>query len=876
MSAHRRLLPSSTAPEAASSAEVGGKAWNLLRVAKAGFPVPRFWIVPRAEFDRVVDGCRETIDRALGAGFPGDPRAAAEVIGAAIAASPVPPELISELMRVLPPRGLFAVRSSAIGEDSHEHSFAGVFDSVLNVPRDGVAEAIGRVWVSAFSARALSYRHRKGLAPGDAATAVIVQEMVQPVCAGVLFTRDPHDGARRMVISAGLGLGQGVVADAVETDTYRIGWDDDAVRSDVVPKRSRIVLSDRRRGGTREEGVPPREGARPALRPSQVRRLRSAGHRLEHALGGPQDVEWAQDSSGRLLILQARPIVARAHPPAEPRRLWDNANIVESYPGLSLPLTFSFARRSYQRTFARAAGRFLALGGAKPPADVYASLIGLLDGRIYYNLCAWYEMFSYLPASDRYRRSWDEMMGVAPGGTLPSPPPAPWNRAGALVTSLVILLRVKSLARRFFTRFDRLRARFLNAGREEATGEELLATFRALEEEASDFWHLTIQNDFCVLKYHQWLARLLECWGPGPDAGLVGALLSGHEGVESVRPIRSLLSLAEAVRRDPSCLELFRKHDDHAIWATLRTDPRAQTLHQAFEHHLREFGDRSVAELKLETVTFEQDPARLIGLVKHHLGADLSSAVLDHGRPQPSAEVERLRLRPVRGVVKGRVFRFVLDRARAAIRAREGMRLARTRLFGMVRRLFLRLGGVLSDQQLLDAPCDVHYLTVEELLDLGRGTGVTTDLKGLVAVRKSDYARHRTRPDTTRLETIGIPRSSAAAVPERTPDGRAELRGTGCSAGIATGRAIVVIDPERAVAGRDNVLVARSTDPGWAYLMMSAAGMVVERGSLLSHTAIIGRELGIPTVVGAAGATTLIPEGALVRLDGGTGEVRWA
>jgi pyruvate,water dikinase len=108
------------------------------------------------------------------------------------------------------------------------------------------------------------------------------------------------------------------------------------------------------------------------------------------------------------------------------------------------------------------------------------------------------------------------------------------------------------------------------------------------------------------------------------------------------------------------------------------------------------------------------------------------------------------------------------------------------------------------------------------------------------------------------------------------PDARAVLKGTGCSAGIATGRAAVVIDPEHTVAGRDSILVARSTDPGWVFLMMSAAGIVVERGSLLSHTAIIGRELGIPTVVGATGATTLIPEGAALRIDGSTGDVRWA
>ncbi|HEU0108850.1 MAG TPA: PEP-utilizing enzyme, partial [Vicinamibacteria bacterium] len=217
-----------------------------------------------------------------------------------------------------------------------------------------------------------------------------------------------------------------------------------------------------------------------------------------------------------------------------------------------------------------------------------------------------------------------------------------------------------------------------------------------------------------------------------------------------------------------------------------------------------------------------------------------------------------------------------LDRARAAIRAREDMRLARTRLFGMVRRLFLRLGGLLERQQILEASSDVHYLTVEELLDLGRGTGVTGDLARLVALRKADYARYAEIPAPPRRETTGIPQCSPLPLADAVPGARAVLKGTGCSAGVATGRASVVIDPEHMVAGRDSILVARSTDPGWVFLMMSAAGIVVERGSLLSHTAIIGRELGIPTVVGATGATTLIPEGAALRIDGSTGEVRWA
>ena len=824
-----------------SPREVGGKAWNLLRLRRHGFHVPPFWILPRKAFDDAVD-------------------------------RRVPPALASELMAALPEGRLFAVRSSAVGEDSRQHSFAGVLDSVLNVPRAGVADALERVWASAFSPRALAYRHRKGLTVEQTATAVIVQEMVQAACAGVLFTRDPMDGARRIVVSAGLGLGQGVVSDAVETDTYRMGWDAGLVSSEVAVKRSRIVLADPRHGGTREETVPDLRGGLPALTSPQLRQLRDLGRDIERALGGPQDIEWAYDAGGRLFVLQARPIVGVPGPGAGPRRIWDNANVVESYPGLTLPLTFSFASRSYRRTFSRAADTFLGPGCARPSPRVYEALIGLIDGRVYYNLFAWYEMFSYLPGANRYRESWDRLIGVAERSTPPpAPPTASWTaRVGALAASLAIMIRVKSLRPRFFARFDALRARFKGAGSSEAT-EEVVATFRELEEDAASFWHLTIHNDFCALKYHQWLAVLLERWSPGADKGVLNALLSGHERVESVDPLRSLMSLVEAVRDHDACRELFRGEDDRAIWAALDGDARWRAIREAFRQHLGEYGDRSVAELKLETVTFEEDPPRLVGLVKHYLSLGLASTDLASRRAGAPPVL------PVQGLFQRFVFAMVLDRARAAVRAREDMRLARTRMFGMVRRLFRRLGQLLADEGLLEAPRDVHYLTVGELIDFVRATGVTREIKDLVALRKNEYAGFAGAPaPPPRLETVGIPRSSPGRAPEAASDPSPMLQGTGCSAGLASGRARVVLDPERAVAGRDSILVAPTTDPGWVFLMMSAAGMVVERGSLLSHTAIIGRELGIPTVVGAAGATTLIPEGAALRIDGSTGDVRWA
>jgi pyruvate,water dikinase len=221
------------------------------------------------------------------------------------------------------------------------------------------------------------------------------------------------------------------------------------------------------------------------------------------------------------------------------------------------------------------------------------------------------------------------------------------------------------------------------------------------------------------------------------------------------------------------------------------------------------------------------------------------------------------------------LFNFVLRNARKSVINRENMRFARTRLFGIVRRLFRRMGELLADKAVLEKASDIYYLTVEEVFGLVQGTAVTIDLRPLVGIRKKEYGEFagRTLPD--RFETQGIP-SLNCWDKERVSSPRGKmLRGIKCSAGQAEGRARVIRDPRCPAGEGDYILVAQSTDPGWVFLMIASKGIVVERGSVLSHTAIIGRELGIPTVVGARGATHLIPDGARTFINADTGEVRW-
>jgi rifampicin phosphotransferase len=825
------LVPWDVPWTAVSPREVGGKGWNLLRLRALGFTVPRFAILPASVVSSFLQSSQSS-------GFEADlHQALAAVLGSS----------------------LLAVRSSAADEDSAAGSFAGLLDSELNVRRDDVPAAIRRVGASAFSERALLYRRRKRLRLDGISTAVILQEMIPAVVSGVLFTRDPGDGAPVCVVVAGAGLGDGVVTDAVDTDTYRISWDSDRFETEAPAPH--------------------------VLTPGQIRELRDVGVRAEGAFGAPQDLEWAFDGEGRLSVLQARPIV----PPAQValpagRRFWDNSNIIESYPGATLPLTFSFVRTAYEKAFRRAALGFLPVPGApRPRSEVFQNLLGLLEGRVYYNLVNWYEMFSYLPAPEHHRRAWDRMMGVAHPAPVALGPGARVSRLVSLLAALGVLLRANAHARQFFERFDRLYGRFRDAADAAAGPEAIVAAYRSLEQEAAGFWHLTVYNDFVAIRCHEWLTALCHRWGLDTHPGLQNALLSGEPGIESVAPVRSLAQLAETVRQEAAYRELFQSQDARGTWTAIQADERYRGLRDAFAAHLAAYGDRGLEELKLETPTLREEPHRLVDLVRSFVAREGPETAVEEGEGRARRQAEETVRRHPLSVPQRILLSWVLSRARRAIRTRENMRFARSRLFGIVRRLFRRLGENLAEIGLLETAADIAYLTVDEALGVVEGTAVTRDLAALVRLRKTEYLRYAARDPGERVETVGIPCTAAVEEPargtgERIPPAGSRgqvLRGTGCSAGRAQGMAKVILDPREARAGRDHILIARSTDPGWVFLMVSTAGIVVEKGSLLSHTAIIARELGIATVVGVKDATRLIPDGASVTIDGTTGEVRW-
>ena len=297
-------------------------------------------------------------------------------------------------------------------------------------------------------------------------------------------------------------------------------------------------------------------------------------------------------------------------------------------------------------------------------------------------------------------------------------------------------------------------------------------------------------------------------------------------------------------------------------------DPR---LAMEIESYVAKFGDRCTEELKLESITLREDPQPLLAAI----AASAASTV--------TARCPRLgSMACIDAQFTGKPFRrFIVRRvltwARARVRDRENLRFERTRVFGRARRLFLAIGRQLHLKGAIDHPRDVFMLTVAEVLGAVEGFATTTDLRGLVAVRKAEMERWQRQPDPARRLIV------TGAVGFRTTDGAATVpshqdvtlcQGTGCSAGTVRGRAHVVRNPRTELLQPAEILVAHHTDPGWIALFANASAIVVERGSLLSHSAIVAREIGIPCVVGLKGATDWLRTGEMIEVNGAAGTVR--
>lgn len=749
--------------------------------------------------------------------------------------------------------GLYAVRSSGGMEDGTGHSFAGQFESHLEVPHHFVAVKIGEVRASAGGEAILSYCRERGL-PVPSAPTVLVQRMISPRAAGVAFSADPVSGRRGIaVVSAVEGTGEKLVSGDADGENWSVRRE-----GDILLRPDAAIL-------TEQEAVA----------------VADLSRRCEAASGRPQDIEWAIDGSGKLWLLQSRPITTLGliPDPDDTLRVWDNSNIAESYGGVTTPLTFSFARRIYESAY-REFCKLMSVPSSRIERadDVFPQMLGLVRGRVYYNLVSWYRVLALLPGFQLNRSFMEQMMGVREPmpdeivrGIVSENTGSRFADGMALAGTCFGLVRqligLPGQIRRFQLRLDTALAAPPRPIRE-MNGEELVAHYRDLERQLLKRWDAPLVNDFFAMIYYGVLRGLCTKWLSDTSGTLQNELLLDGGDIISAEPPRRIMKMGKLAASSEG-LPALLADPEVAVHRKIAALSKVSGLAEAFESYLSEFGDRCLEELKLESPTVRDDPSSLL----ISIGSMADRPVSAESEPEPVLKPD-----PVTGLgpVKRLVFDHVLKQARERIRSRENLRFERTRLFGRVRAILREAGNRLHADGLLENPADVFYLELGEILSVFEGAGTTRDLDRLARQRREEFAGYEaTEAPPDRFQTRGpASRYSAFECTSEPAEMESSLKGSGACPGRVTGKVRVVLDPRGARLEPGEILVARQTDPGWVVLFPAAAGLLVERGSLLSHSAIVSRELRLPCIVSLPGITTTLKTGDLVEMDGAAGTVR--
>lgn len=678
----------------------------------------------------------------------------------------------------------FAVRSSFSSEDRKEASFAGQYETFLNVPREEVKDKINLVLQSNQTERVQSYKEAKNIRSTEEAF-VIVQEMVDADCAGVVFTANPVGILNEMVVVVGEGLGNNVVDDKGKTTTYYYHTDDDLYYYDR--QEDAYLL---------EEKV--------------LKELLKLAKEIQDLYGQYMDIEYAVKDH-TIYILQARGITTFS---LQHKIVLDNSNIVESYPGISLPLTQAFVQEVYYRIFQNCIRRITKNDAFVKKIDTeLKEMTGVANWRIYYRISNWYAVLHILPFSKQIISIWQNMLGVTNMAvSLPEQFQVPSRIKFTVFQAFIFYLHhTPKLMDQLNHKFERQYPIYQNLIEAGTTIPELLGIYEQIKQEILKDWDITLVNDMYTFIYTALSGKKNK------------EFLADLKNLESMKPVRGIRLLSEIAQTQGMDSEQYKREA---------------------KRYIDKYGDRCLGELKLETKTYRTNKERLDGYVK-----------------QQKAEEEN-------GERTYRNSRNIfVKKAKCGIQNRELSRMNRSRLYGMARTIFLKIGQLLQEQQFLTEKEDVFYLYIHELVE-GK------DFKELVKRRKKEAVFYQKVPSYSRLVFDGRIINKTGQMSHAEVLSKVDtLAGIGTSPGTITGEVLVVEEPRDTIDTRGKILVTKSTDPGWVLLIQNASGIIAEKGSLLSHTAIISRELHKPTIVNVKDCTRILKTGDIVSLDAYTGIV---
>ena len=834
---------------------VGGKGLNLGKLTRAGFRVPQGFCV-------TTDAYRFSVQNL------------SEQNASTIKELVLSPELVAEIhtAREKLQTTTVAVRSSATAEDLAEASFAGQQDTFLNVASNELIDALKACWASLWSERAIAYRQTQGITDEELAMAVVVQEMCEADVSGVLFTVSPFR-ADVSIVESNWGLGESVVSGAITPDSFHVSREtSEVLEKNVATKREMVTAAGVSEVSSAQQDVP-------SLTDAQLQEITQLGMQIETLYGKPMDIEWAL-ADDQFVLLQARhittPVTAttsseRVHPTsgadtedveklrqAEIQKLevytethgtvWCHHNLAEVLPA-PLPMTWAIVKEFMSG--AGGLGKAYRGLGFHPSQRVDSEgILDLICGRVYVNLNREAELhfdgFPFAHDFNALKQNPQQAMYAQAQTDITRSNASFWLK---LPLHIIRMSSAEMQLRRIRSDFDRLLT------------EEVFPTFQKEVEAERERSYANLSDAELVAKFQTWRAKTLDDFAP---KALTATLLAGF----------SLQRLEAALQKhlDETAAKVLASRLISGLSGNLTVETNERLWQVAngdltLTDFLKDYGHRAVDEFELAQLRWREDTTYLEQVIASFQqetsgtdeGQERASHFVRQVEQHEAAETELSAILKDKANLQKQI-ETELDFTRRYMPFRETAKFYLMLGYEQIRRALLELDNR------YELESGIFYLEPDELERLIGGD----DFGDIIATRRiqQELMLQIEMPDvifSDSFEQIGTSVSIDAAE---------TYTGVGVSAGIATGKARVLLTPSDVnPSDRDYILVCPSTDPAWTPLFLHAAGLVMERGGILSHGAVVAREYGVPAVVNIPNATQRIADGQELQVDGNQGIV---
>ena len=833
-----------TAKEGLELNKVGGKAFNLARLSLNDFNVPPFIILDTDEFWNFLAKDKERYKELLlnyNASSLSEIRKLIENKEFSLISKE---RIKTKLDEVFKRHGKIIIRSSATDEDGNNYSFAGMMESYPDLSiEDDVFGYIKKCYLSCFSDRAMEYRALNKLIDEELSMAVIIQSMVESDFSAVAFTTDPQtNDPDEVLISVVKGTGEKLVSGEENSDDYVVDAEGD------VRRLSGSLDIDKR----------------------IIREIADIGKKIEESYDKKRarDIEIAIKDQ-KIYVLQERPISAYSHiDKGQFRTIYDNSNIIESYSGVTTPLTFSFAREVYEKVYRQTLNNFfISQEDIESIKEDLANMICFYQNKVYYRLNSWYKMTALYPGYNKNKKYMENMMGVKL--ELKEGKAKQKLRLFRIYLRFIHkLLRIKKDSLLFVDKFERITKDHFNNSFENYTNKGLVDLYRQLEENILDDFTTPITNDMGAMVFLGILNDALKKKKLSDYEGLLSKVLAKQGNVESLKQSIALIDLVNYINNDTQLKSYYQNTEIEKIIEELDKDNK---INKQIKEYIYKYGSRAMEELKLETVTLFQDPRFLIQTIKNYLNMEKIPAVYSDEEfdikdfYKHFSLFEKLYIKPVTEITK------------YFVKNRELLRLRRTYIYSIVRNIFLRMGQNFKEEGIIENARDLFFMEKKEAFDIASfGIVGYEDIRTQIEERKKEYEINKEKECYERMYFYGEVKEENMlpiyARQEIISQDLNTLQGVAGGGRVVEGTVKYVKEPEEAdIEGY--ILMAKRTDPGWTVLFPMAKAVIIERGSVLSHSAVIAREMGLTLVVGIRGLTSRVEDGMRVRVDGIKGTV---